>query len=480
MKTIKYLFIGALLLGGSSAAMAQDGTKADIEAAKNLVKNKPADLSKQVKAFAKANKKNVDNLVAIGRVFYEADDTLNARFFAEQAVTASKRNSAPAYMLLGDICAKADDGGAAAQNYEQAILVDPKNPDPYRRYATVYSKISPEGAVAKLEELRQERPDYPVDALIGHISYNVQRYATAIEAFGKVPMNQMSRWDFIEYGRALQLARKFDESQKVVAAGLAKEPLNATLNRFAMMNCNELKNFPEALKYAETLFTKVDKDSVNFSEIDYQNYGKALDGCEQFEAAVAKYKEALALPEVDEAMKADLLKSISDSYKDMKNFPEAIATYKQFLEVKAEADATDHAGLAILIAGYARSLEGDEKVAMLKEADEAYASLVTKFADAEEYALWQRGRLNAQMDADMSQALANPHFERLAELINAHETIDDTDKARLFDAYAYLMRYYLKNKDNKQAYEYALKLQELQPDDPDVQSAVEALAKVAK
>ncbi len=479
MKTIKYLFIGALLIG-SSAAMAQDGTKADVDAMKALVKSKPADYDKQVKNFIKANKKNAENLVAIGRALYEADDTVSAKMFAEQALTATKRNCAPAYILLGDISAKADDGGAAAQNYEQAILVDPKNPDPYRRYATVYSKISPEGAVAKLEDLRQEVPDYPVDALIGHISYNVQRYATAIEAFAKVPLDKMTRWDFIEYGRALQLARKFDESQRVVSAGLAKEPLNATLNRFAMMNCNELKNFPDALKFAEILFNKVDKDSVTLSEIDYQNYGKALDGCEKFEEAIAKYKEAMVLPEVDDVMKADLLKSISDSYKDLKDFPEAINYYKQFLETKAEADATDHAGLAILTAGYARTLEGDEKIDMLKQADEAYASLVTRFADAEEYALWQRGRLNAQIDSDMSQALANPHFTRLAELILAHETIDDTDKTRLFDAYAYLMRYHLKQKDNKQAYEYALKLQELQPEDPDVIKAVEALAKVAK
>lgn len=468
-----------MLLGGSCAAMAQTGTKADVDAVKNLVKNKPADYDKQLKAFAKANKKSAENLVALGRALYEADDTLNARSFAEQALAASKRNCAPAYMLLGDICAKGDDGGAAALNYEQAILVDPKNPDPYRRYATVYSKISPEGAVAKLDELRQQRPDYPVDALIGHISYNVQRYATAIEAFGKVPMSQMTRWDFIEYGRALQLARKFEESQKVVAAGLAKEPLNATLNRFAMMNCNELKQFPEALKYAETLFNKVDKDSVNFSEIDYQNYGQALDGCEQFEAAIIKYKEALVLPEVDDVMKADLLKSISDSYKGMKNFPEAISTYEQFLAAKAEADATDHAGLPILIAGYARSLEGEEKTAMLQKADEAYANLVTKFADAEEYALWQRGRINAQMDPDLT-GLAKGHFERLIELVTAHETLDDADKTRLFDAYSYLMRYSVKQKDSKAAYQNALKLQELQPEDAEIQKVVEALEKAAK
>ena len=492
MKSVKYLFISALLLGGSVAAMAQDGTKADIDAMKTLVKNKPADYDKQVKNFIKANKKNVDNLVAIGRTLYEADDTLNAKVFAEQALVASKRNCAPAYLLLGDISAKADDGGAAAQNYEQAILADPKNPDPYRRYATVYRKISPEGAVQKLEELRQERPDYPVDALIGHINYISLRYGKANEAFSKVPINDLSRMDYIEYAMSNYHGRQYDKALEIVKAGLAKENLNATLNRIAMMCSNELKQYTEALSYAETLFTKVDKDSVTLSDIDYQNYGKALDGTEQFEAAIGKYKAALALPDVEAAMKADLYKNISDSYKDLKNFPDAIENYIKFLELKTDADATDHAGLALLHNSHARSIRGDKKPTELtpeesaavteamKKADAAYASLVEKFADAEEYALWQRGRLNAQIDADMSQALANPHFTRLAELITAHEEMDATDKNRLFDAYAYLMRYYLKNKENQTAYEYALKLQELQPDDPDVKSAVEALAKVAK
>ncbi len=492
MKTVKYLILGALLLGGSVSSMAQDGTKADIDAMKALVKNKPADYDKLVKKFIKVNKKNTDNLVAIGRALYEADDTLSAKLFAEQALTASKRTCAPAYMLLGDISAKADDGGAAAQNYEQAILADPKNPDPYRRYATVYRKISPEGAVQKLEELRMARPDYPVDALIGHINYISLRYGKANEAFSKVPINDLSRMDYIEYAMSNYHGRQYDKALEIVKAGLAKEDLNATLNRIAMMCSNELKQYPEALKYAETLFTKVDKDSVTLSDIDYQNYGRALDGTEQFEAAIEKYKAALALPEVETAMKADLYKSISDSYKEMKSFPEAIENYKKFLELKTDADATEHAGLALLHNNHARSLRGDKKPAELTpeenaavneammKADQAYASLVEKFADAEEYALWQRGRLNAQIDADMSQGLANPHFMRLVELVSAHEQLDDTDKARLFDAYAYLMRYHLKMKENQTAYEYALKLQELQPDDPDVKSAVEALAKVAK
>ena len=70
MKTIKYLFLSALLMGFSMAANAQTGTAADVDAVKQLVKNKPADYDKQLKAFIKANKKNPDQLVALGRALY--------------------------------------------------------------------------------------------------------------------------------------------------------------------------------------------------------------------------------------------------------------------------------------------------------------------------------------------------------------------------------------------------------------------------
>jgi hypothetical protein len=163
----------------------------------------------------------------------------------------------------------------------------------------------------------------------------------------------------------------------------------------------------------------------------------------------------------------------------MKDYPKAIDSYKQFLEANANADATDWAGLGILQNSYARTLEGEAKVEALMTADQTYASLVEKFADAEEYALWQRGRINAQIDGDLSKGLAKPHFERLAELINAHETLDDTDKTRLFDAYSFLMRLNVKQKNHKAAYEFAKKLQELQPEDEEIRKVVEALAKAA-
>jgi tetratricopeptide (TPR) repeat protein len=330
-----------------------------------------------------------------------------------------------------------------------------------------------------LEELRNELPNYPVDRLIGHISYSQQRYASAIEAYSKVAVSDLTRMDFIEYARALQLARKFDESQRIVQAGLSKEPLNATLNRFALMNCNDLKKFDESLKYAEVLFTKVDKDSVNLSDLDYMNYAKAFYGNNQFEEAIAKYKEALAQPAEDKSMHADLYKGISDSYKGMKDYPNAIESYQSFLNAKADADATDHAGLGLLQNSYARSLEGDARVEAFDKADQMWADMIAKFPDAEEYALLQRGNLKAQMDTEL-KGTAKAIFERLIELIKAHETIDDTDKGRLFNAYSYLMRYNVKQKNSAAALSNAESLLELQPEDAEIKKVVETLRKAAK
>ena len=480
MKQIKYFLMGALLMGFGTVAMAQDGTKADVDAVKALIKSKPADITKAMKPFYGKNKKNVENLVAFGRAFLEAEDPQNAALYANHALTASKNKSALAYVLLGDVAAFNDDGGTAAQNYEQAIYADPKNPEPYRKYASVYRKIDPVGAVQKLEDLRRERPDYPVDALIGHINYISLRYSKANEAFEKVPVADLSRMDFIEYAMSNYHGRDYAKALDIVKKGLKANPLNPTMTRIAMMCSNETEQFTEALQFADQLFNKCDKDSVTLSEMDYQNYGKAYAGNEQYQEAIEKYQQALkAITPDDRSAEPDLYKAISDAYKEMKDFTNAIESYKQFLQVNKDASATDYAGLALLHGSYARSLEGEAKAEVIRQADQAYADLIAKFPDAEEYALWQRGRLNASVDTELT-GLAKPHFDRLIELISARADQDETDKKRLWDAYSYLMRYSVKNKDNRAALDSALKLQEISPDDADIKNVVEALSKAVK
>jgi tetratricopeptide (TPR) repeat protein len=290
--------------------------------------------------------------------------------------------------------------------------------------------------------------------------------------------------DFIEYAMSNYHGRDYTKALDIVKTGLQKNPLNPTMTRIAMMCSNELEKYTDALRYADELFNKCDKDSVTLSEMDYQNYGKAYDGSEQYQEAIGMFQKAMEVAE-DHTMDADLFKSISDSYKSMKDYPKAIESYKKFLEVNADASATDYAGLGLLHNNHARSLKDQPEAMMaaLQEADNAFAGLVERFPDAKEYGLWQRGRMNAQMDTALEGKALNV-FNELVQSIKgreaAGEQLDESDKNRLFDAYSYMMRYSVKNKDNATALENALKLQELQPDDAEIKNVVEALSKVVK
>ena len=191
MKQMKYVLMGVLMLGFGTSVKAQNGSMTDVDAVKNIISSKPADLDKQMKPFYKANKKNSENLVAFARAFFEAKDTANAKTYAHYALEASKNKCAPAYILLGDIEALNDDGGAAAAQYDQAIYADPKLVEAYYKYALVYRKIDPRGAAAKLDQLKQNRPDVSVDAIKGHIYMIAGDRKSAYESFKLVPVDKI-------------------------------------------------------------------------------------------------------------------------------------------------------------------------------------------------------------------------------------------------------------------------------------------------
>jgi len=472
MKAIKYFALGAVLAGFSTSAMAQDGTKADVDAVKKIISSKPADLDDQMKPFFKKNKKNAENLVAFGRAFYEAKDTANAAVYAEHALKANKQY-APAYILKGDLRALAEDGGGAAALYDQAIYFDPKNPDGYRKYASVYRKISPQGAIAKLNDLRAQLPDYPVDAIIGHISYISNNFDEAIAAYDRVPMEKLEKMDIIESAFSAYLTQKYDKGIQMAEFGLQKEPRNSTLNRLAMFCNTEKGNFDKALDFADRLFNK--SDSANISYMDYVYYGNALNGLKKHDEAIAMYKKALE-QEFDNAdKKAGVVKTLSDAYKGINDFDNAIKYYQQFLNDVSKASASDHAGLGRLYAQHANALEDlAAKMEKLRLADQVYAGLLDKYKDVEDYVAFQRARIGMQMDPDSKQELAKPHYEKLVELLGTKADRDNTDKVRLVEAYRYLISYYLINKDDKEtAKQFAAKLQEVDPENETAKQVLE-------
>lgn len=445
MKRLKYLFIGTFVLAIGMPAMAQDDNKATIDAITNVIKSKPADLEDQVKAVYKKNKKNEDVLVAMGRAFLENKDTVNAVQYAEYAMKANKEY-APAFMLLGDIAAFKNDGGGAAGYYTQAIYFDPKNPDPYYKYASVYRKIDPAGAVECLEKLRAERPDVAVDAMIGHIYYISNEFSKAAESYAKADRNVLDEHQLTEYAMALYFGQKYNESLEVAKFGLSKMPRDAAFNRLAFFNCTDLKDFANALAYADALFNK--SDSAKFSYYDYTYYGNAYNGNKEFPKAIEMYKKALEQEIDNNEKRAGVIKQLSDCYLENEDYDNAITSYQDYLKTLGTPSANDVAELAQIYIQYADTLADSARIDMFKKAEQVYVDMEQKFPDATEYVTFMRARVNSYMDPETKDGLAKPYYEKVVSIIEPRPDKSSTDNARLVECYRYLGYYYLLQMQN--------------------------------
>ena len=411
MKAIKYLFVGALMLSLSAPVVAQDN-KAAIDEAIQLVKDK-ADV-KLVKAFAKKYKKNGEVLTGLARAYYEQEDTANAAVYAQQASTLKY---APAYVLLGDIAALADDGGRAGQMYQQAMYFDPKLPEAYTK-------------ANKMDEA---------------ISSYEKWYSTT--DYSKKEPGDVAGYALIHY-----MKKNYDKSMNIVKEASEKYPRSSSINRIGLMNTVAQEKFEDALFWGDRLFNK--SDSSNFNDFDYTNYAAAYVGTAKYDEAIELYRKGMEVSKADADAVNNLRKDISEAYMKKGDFDKAVAEYRSYLDNTSKKTASDYSALAEMYYKHAADLEGEEQKASIREADKLYAEVEELFAnnvDVLAYVLNRRGTLNVILDPDSKEGLAKPVFEKLMQLMEEKADRTDADNKKLVTCYRYMMSYDLLVADDKQA-----------------------------
>lgn len=472
MKANKYLIIGVALLGMSAPAVAQTEQDAVISEITKVVKSSADAKQKesQLKEMLKPYKKDAKVLTAVGRAYLDAKDTEKAVSYADMAISRDK-NYGDAYVLKGDVAASLDNGGEASMWFEQAILAEPTNPNGYRRYAQVNSKVNPSGSVAKLEELRKAVPDYPVDIISAEIYDKSGNLDKAIEYYSKVSLDKMEDYQLAAYGTDLFLKGQFEKSLNVAEHGAAKSPRNSGLNRLMFFNNTNLKNYPAALDAADKLFNA--SDSAKISEHDYLYLGYANMGAEKYPEAIDAFNKCLDNAAEDSGNRSDALKNLAEAYKNNGEFEKGVATYEKYLDTKADRTANDYNSLAQMYVSESEKVEGQAKRDLIMKADAVYADMVEKFPSVADFSTVQRAHLAFTLDPDSKEGLAKPHYEKLVEIINGHAEKGERDDARLLEAYRYLgAYYYITLNDANAAKPYWEKILEIDPENATAKQAL--------
>ena len=298
MKVKKYLLAGVLTLSLSAPVFGQEVSYQEalkpIAAALNADPNNPKAAKDLVKDYLKEYKKDADAIVGLGTIYLQVHNFEKAQEMADLVLANKKMNQSNAYMLLGDIAALQDsvgNAGAAATQYQTAISIDPQNVLAYERYARVYRHVSPETAVKKLEELRQVKPDYPVEVKAAEIMLADQKYAEAAKWFAKAPKTQLDETAYYQYIVAEFYSGNAKNALEVARHGLQKYAGSEYLSRLAVMAAVDQNQFPEALTYSENVMRGKEQKNYN----DYYYYGQALAGNDKFQEAINAYNKCLEL-----------------------------------------------------------------------------------------------------------------------------------------------------------------------------------------
>lgn len=457
----------------SSSAMAQEVSVKDAVNAIKTNKDKAA-VAAIVKDVTKAYKKDAKALAAIGRAYLDVKDTANTRKYADMAIAITNKAKSgkvgDGFMLMGDLEYYKDDPGAAAAMYQNAYYYEPNNINAYVKYARVMRGVSPDMAVEQLEKVRSLDPNYPVDAEAAHIYYEAAKKNGAymqkvLEYYGKLTPAKLYAHDpsyLTEYALAAFANQKNDVSKQLALYGLSQKPRNAGYNRLALYNSVELKQYEDAAKYVDALFNK--SDSVELTANDYKFAGLTFSALKDYDSAINYYNKQLESA-TEPALKASVLKELSDAYKAKGDFAKSLELYEEYLKNNPKVGINDYNGLATIYRNQAANQTGAAQTASVNKAVEIYNQMAEKYPSNADFCNFMAARTLGISDPTQAKGLARPYYENLIKIIEANGVKSDADKSRLSEAYTYMGIYLYKIKNEAAAAKpYFEKLLQLDPE----------------
>lgn len=406
--------------------------------------------------------------IAWAHIQAEKGDAAYAVSLLEKAIRRDK-HSAEYYVLLGDAWLKQANGSEAYRAYQEAIAKDKnyaaayhktgliflsqKNPEMYLQYFNKAIAADANYAPSLYRLYAHEFYHDPAKAMVYYNDYAAKSDPSVQTAYDLTDLLYLNK----EYDKAIRKAQELAATE-----GEKTEPRLFKLLGYSYAG---LKDTAKAIMYMNQYFETeedsniISKDHVALSEFYGSTGNDSL--------AMVHLGQATTL-EKDSAVLYGYFKKLAAQAGKLKDYTAQAKWMQQYYNRNEQATNLDLFNWALA------HLRAEEYAA----ADSVFGMYVAKYPEQSFGYYWQ-AKAKAMLDKEMTQGLAIPAYQKLAEVLQQN-TADANYKKWLVEAYAYLAAYEANTeKDYAQAVDYFEKVLEVDPENESAKKYIAILEKDA-
>jgi len=382
--------------------------------------------------------------------------TDKATFLLSKAKSKDPQNAA-IRRALGDLWSSQGVIELAIQNYQEAVQIEPQNPENYFRLGLAYAKAKAlRDAGDALKKALELDPGYaPAYRELGEVYFAAQKYQQAKEYYQKYVILRPELPARVRYATFLYLSKDYKAAIQEIEA-VHKDTFSLTLQRLLGYSLFEDQQYESAIKALDLYFQRQKPEKVIAK--DYLYYAKALDKAGRDADAVTYYQKAI---EKDPSLAAEVYPEMANALNSLGRYKEAADALQKAIEKNPSLQ--NHFALGKI---YYKLGQTEKDTTYFHKAIQAFSYVVEKKPDLVP-AYTELGRCAANLDPESTEGRAKPYYEKVIELASQDPNRYKND---LIEAYAYLgYYYYLQAENNKskeayqKSYEAYKKLQDLDP-----------------
>ncbi|ULQ50792.1 tetratricopeptide repeat protein [Flavihumibacter fluvii] len=379
-------------------------------------------------------------------------------------------NSAETWLVIGDAYRKLVQGGNAVQSYQKALVIDPTNAAAKHRIGKIYlTQKNPDVFLPAFEDAVKLDPNYAPSYFELYYYYFNRDINKAKDYYDKyLAVADATPANEYEKTAILFASRRYDEAISTANGFITKEgaAVDPRYYKLIAYSYDEKKDSINARKYIDEYFAKQKPDG--FVPKDYEFRAQTLAKFPGNEtAALASYDQAIALDTALDS-RVELIANAAALAKKSGNRSAEAKYLGQAYALKKSPNNVD-----LYNWGFSNYQAGQYTTA-----DSIFTAYAEKYPNEIFGYLW-RARSNQAMDTAMTQGLAVPHYEKLAEMARSLDPVKY--KGQAVSAYFYLVQYYNDiKKDKATAVKYCEKVLEVDPSNPDAARIKDILNKPAK